>query len=100
MFFQTKIATGDRVFVEAIDDFYKQFLHGWFTAESVVTEKGRFTLNNITTNEKYKMFRNRQGICCVVEHDYNRYGESTWDSVKEQHRFIFVPVDMYVKLTK
>jgi len=97
---QTKLATGDHVFIEAKDDFYKQFLRGWFFVDSVVPEKDRFTLKDHNNDDKYKMFRNRQGICCVVEHEYNAYGESTWDPVKKQHRFIFVPVDMYVKLTK
>ena len=85
------------MFIEAKDDFYKPFLRGWFSVDSVVAAKGRFTLRDKNTGEKYKCFRNRQGVCCVVEHKYNRYGESTWDSEKQQYRFIFAPVDMWVK---
>lgn len=93
------IVGGGQVFIEAKDDFYRQFLRGWFTVDSVVVEKNRFTVRDNKTGGKYKMFRNRQGICCVVEHEFNRYGESTWDSEKQQHRYIFVPIEMYVAIS-
>tara|TARA_B100001094_G_scaffold42544_2_gene37299 strand:+ start:3278 stop:3580 length:303 start_codon:yes stop_codon:yes gene_type:complete len=94
------IVVGEEVFVEAKDSFYNQFLKGWFYIGSVDPQKDRFTLRNDTTGCAYKMFRNKKGICCVIEHKYDQYGVSTWDERKNQYRFIFVPVDMYVKTSK
>lgn len=100
MYGEWNIETGDEVFVEATDKFYKQFLRGWYNVDSVVPEKGRFTIKNDSSGEKFKMFRNKHGMCCVVEHEFDRYGESTWDQEKQQYRFIFVPVDFFVKISK
>ena len=90
-----ELGVGDEVFVNARDDFYKQFLKGWFRVTKVESAKDRFTVHSEAQGTTLKMFRNSKGICCIVEHEYNEYGESTWDSVRKQHRFIFVPVDLY-----
>ena len=100
MYGQWTIVKGDQVFIQAKDAFYKPFLCGWFTVNTTSPEKDRFTMENNESDEGYKMFRNKQGICCVVEHECDKYGESTWDDVKEQYRFIFVPVDLYVKTSR
>lgn len=97
MYGEWVIRSGDVVFIEAKDDFYKVHLSGWFNITSVTSEKDRFAITNHKNGDSFKMFRNKQGICCVVEHEYNKYGESTWDEEKQLHRFIFVPVDMFVK---
>lgn len=91
------LSTGDEVFFEAKDEFYQPFLRGWFQVDTVVHAKDRFTVKNETTGDTFKMFRNKQGVCCVVEHEYDKYGMSTWDEHRQQYRFIFVPVDLYVK---
>ena len=92
-----QLTTGDEVFIEAKEEFYKPFLKGWFNVSTVSSTKNRFTIQRADCNEGYKMFRNRHGICCVVEHEYDKYGNSTWDDAKQQYRFIFVPVDLFVK---
>lgn len=88
---------GDLVYMEATDDFYRPHLSGWFLVTSVAADKDRFTVASAGShnNDSYKMFRNHKGFCCVVEHEYDRFGESTWDEEKCQHRFIFVTVNMF-----
>ena len=100
MFAECHIRKDDDVFIEAKDEFYKQYLHGWFKVTSVAWEKGRFNIESQTNDDKFKMFRNHKGICCVVEHQYDKYGVSTWDSEKKLYRFIFVPVDLYAKVSR
>ena len=100
MYGEWNIRAGDQVFIEAKDDFYKQFLRGWFSVDTVLIGKDRFTITDSVSGDTFKMFRNKQGICCVVEHEFNRYGECMWDEHKQQYRFIFVPVQMYVKTFK
>lgn len=100
MYGQWTLKKADHVFIQAKDEFYNQFLCGWFTVNTTSSKKDRFTMNSKKSGECYKMFRNKQGLCCVVEHEYDKHGESTWDDVKQQFRFIFVPVDFYVKISR
>lgn len=97
---QWVLTKGNQVFIQARDEFYKQCLCGWFTVSTISSQKDRFTIMNNESGEGYKMFRNKQGVCCVVEHNYDKYGDSTWDDAKQQYRFIFVPVDLYVKTSR
>ena len=93
-----KLRVGDTVFIQCKDDFYKNHLRGWFSVTSVDAAKSRLMIREEGGSDEFKVFHNRSSFCAIVEHEFNKYGESTWDEKKKQHRFIFVQISMFVKI--
>ena len=93
------LGPGDTVFVRCSHpdfQFYAPFLAGEYTVASAEASQNRARLDGDRVTG-LKIFANQRGTACVVEHEYDQFGESTWCEKSQRHRWLFVPIDLYVK---
>tara|TARA_B110000196_G_scaffold320186_1_gene341009 strand:+ start:1180 stop:1440 length:261 start_codon:yes stop_codon:yes gene_type:complete len=81
------------IYVECLDDFYSPFVDAWYVIQEVDRDSGRLKIKR--NNSVYKVFENEKGICLIIEHKYNKYGDSTWSDAKECYAFIYVSIGVY-----
>lgn len=84
---------GEMIYIECKDDFYGKFVSAWYVVQSVDDDSARLKVTR--NNEVYKIFENQKGICFIIEHEYNKYGESTWSDAKQCYAFIYVSIAVY-----
>lgn len=84
------------IYIECKEDFYGPSVNAWYVVQSVDDESARLKVGR--DKETYKIFENCKGICFIIEHEYNKYGDSTWSEPKQCYAFIYVSIDVYRKI--
>lgn len=86
------------MYVQSQNEFYAASIDGWYSIKNVDFEQGNARLKIERDGHAYKVFENDKGICFIVEHEYNQYGESTWNHRRQVYSFIYVAIDAYLKI--
>ena len=87
------LRNADRVYVETGDDFYAPHVNGWYEVQNVDAERCRWELHAGAT--RLKTFVSERGVGMIIEHEYDRYGDSTWDAAKQRCNWIYISVRLY-----